>query len=141
MESTLLCATISGMFDPATLGAALTSLKTVIDLARNANDAQLAMRIQSELAILQGRLLDVQQQALALQTENQELKSTIAAFNDNQAFGDSLEFDRRGLYKRDGPNGPEYYCSACWDDNKKRVRVYGKIDIGTAICQFHGARY
>jgi hypothetical protein len=130
------------MFDPATFGAALTSLKAIIDLARNANDAQLAMRISSEVATIQGRLIDVQQQALALQAENQELKVTIQSFSDDKAFEESLEFDPRGLYKRDGTNGSEYYCSACWDSGKKRIRVYGKVEAtGTAICQFHGARY
>jgi hypothetical protein len=42
------------MFDPASIGAALTSTRTIIDLLRNANDAQLAMKISSEVANLRG---------------------------------------------------------------------------------------
>ena len=43
------------------MGAALTSLRSIMDLARGANDAQLALRISMEIADIQGRLLDVQQ--------------------------------------------------------------------------------
>ena len=65
------------MFDPASIGTALASAKTILDLARNANDAQLAIKISSEVANVQGKLIDVQQQALALQNENQKLRDEI----------------------------------------------------------------
>ena len=65
------------MFDPATISAALGSVKTILDVLRNANDAQLAMRILGELANVQGKLLDVQQQAIALQNENHGLREEI----------------------------------------------------------------
>ena len=56
------------MFDPASIVAALTSARNILDLAKNANDAHLAMKISSEVANVQGRLIDVQQQTLALQS-------------------------------------------------------------------------
>jgi regulator of replication initiation timing len=62
------------MFDPTTLGAALSSAKTILDLMKNAKDAQLAIKISSEIANLQGRLIDVQQQVFGLQEENQKLR-------------------------------------------------------------------
>lgn len=65
------------MLDSASIGAALASAKVILELLRNANDAQLAMKIGSEVANVQGRLLDVQQQALALQNENQDLRDEI----------------------------------------------------------------
>jgi hypothetical protein len=65
------------MFDLATINAALTSAKVILDLARNANDAQLAMKISTEVANVQGKLIDVQQQALALQDENQSLREEV----------------------------------------------------------------
>ena len=68
------------MFDAATLGAALTSLKAITDLLKNANDGQLAMRIGSELSALQSQLLEVQQQALALQAEHQRLRAENEKF-------------------------------------------------------------
>jgi hypothetical protein len=65
------------MFDPTSIGAALTSAKAILELLRNANDAQFAMKISTEIANVQGRLIDVQQQALTLQNENQGLREEI----------------------------------------------------------------
>src|ERR1035441_10682055 len=65
------------MFDPASIGGALSSAKVILDLLKNANDAQLAMKISTEVANVQGRLIDVQQQALALQNETQDLRDEI----------------------------------------------------------------
>jgi len=62
------------------ISAALGSLKTVYDLLKNANDAQLAMKISAEVANVQGRLLDVQQQTLAIQEDNQALRSELDKF-------------------------------------------------------------
>lgn len=46
--------------------AALGSVKTLWELARNAQDAQLTMKISAELGNIQGQLIDVQHQAIAL---------------------------------------------------------------------------
>jgi hypothetical protein len=129
------------MFDPASIGAALTSVKALYDLAKNANDAQLAMKISSEVANIQGRLIDVQQQTLALQTENQELKAKILSLSNDKDFRDSLEFDPAGIYKRTGPSGTELYCSECLDRDHKRVRLLGGAPgTGTPFCNVHGSR-
>ena len=69
------------MFDPASIGSALASAKAILDLLKNANDAQLAMKISSEVANLQGRLIDVRQQALTLQNEKQDLLDEIKQLN------------------------------------------------------------
>jgi hypothetical protein len=73
------------MFNSADIAAALGSAKVILDLARNANDAQLAMKISSEVANLQGKLIDVQQQALNLQGENQALRDEIRSLNEKLA--------------------------------------------------------
>jgi hypothetical protein len=65
------------MADLASISAALTSVKTMWDLARNLQDTHVAMQISSELGNIQGRLIDVQQQALAVQEENQRLRSEL----------------------------------------------------------------
>jgi hypothetical protein len=122
------------MFDPATMSAALTSIKALLDLARGANDAQLAMRISTEVANLQGKLIEVQQQALELQAENQRLRAEIASFNDDREFRATLVFHLDGSYRREGPQGEERYCSACLDDDGKRIRLVG------ATCHVHGFR-
>jgi hypothetical protein len=54
------------MADLISIIAAPGSVKTLWELARNAQDAQLAMKISAELGNIQGQLIDVQHQAIAL---------------------------------------------------------------------------
>jgi hypothetical protein len=49
------------MLDPTSIMAAVGSLKTILDLALNVKDAQIALRISTAVADAQGRLIDVQQ--------------------------------------------------------------------------------
>jgi hypothetical protein len=96
------------MFDPATMAAALTSLKTILDLAKGANNAQLSIRISSEVAGIQGKLLDVQQQALTLQQENAELKTELQQLKkDAVVFLDGgVNWEKRPGDRYDGPLCP-----------------------------------
>lgn len=59
------------------LPAAIASLKTILDLAKSAKDAQLAMKISREVAELQSKLIGVQQDALALLDENRKLRDEV----------------------------------------------------------------
>jgi hypothetical protein len=68
------------MLDLAGISGALASAKTILDLLKNANDAQLAIKISAEVANVQGQLIGVQQQTLAIQQENQELRSQLDKF-------------------------------------------------------------
>jgi hypothetical protein len=95
------------MFDPTGIGAALTSAKAILDLARNANDAQLAMKISSEVANVQGRLIDVQQQALTLQAENQQLRADVDRFR-SYVFHHSVNWRVLPDGSEDGP-----FCPVC----------------------------
>ena len=73
------------MADLASIGAALGSLKTIVELLKNAQDAQLAMKISVELGNIQGRLIDAQQQTLAVQNENQAQREEINQLKANLA--------------------------------------------------------
>jgi len=126
------------MFDPASITAALGSAKVILDLLRNANDAQLAVAISREVGQLQSQLLSVQQQALSLQNENQGLRDEIRqikqAVEDENSFqfthgvywktSDvlSLDQDEEGNRIRawywDGP-----FCPLCKDVHGKAMRL------------------
>lgn len=122
------------MFDTATIGAALTSAKVILELARNANDAQLAMRISVEIANLQGKLIDVQQQAMSLQEENQELRDEVRELR-RAAREESHFLFVQGVYwkqyeaivtdneetSRTQYEGP--FCPICKDADGKAVRL------------------
>lgn len=130
------------MFDMTAVSAALASIKALYDLVRNANDAQLAMRISGEIANIQGRLIDVQQQALALQEENYRLNEELAQLQRSIEEEKLLDF-KHGVYWRgysvltleedeegnriselrwEGP-----FCPLCKDVDGKAVRLK---DIG-----------
>jgi hypothetical protein len=95
------------MFDPSTMGAALASLKAIVDLVKNANDAQLTLRVSREVIEAQGKLFDAQQQALAVQSENQQLRAEIGKFR-SSVFHHSVNW-------RVLPDGPEDgpFCPIC----------------------------
>jgi hypothetical protein len=59
------------MADMTAIAGALTSIQTVLALLKNANDGHLAMQISAEIANVQSKLIDVQQQALTLLDSNQ----------------------------------------------------------------------
>jgi peptidoglycan hydrolase CwlO-like protein len=87
------------MIELTSIGGAITSARALWEIVKNANDAQLAMKISSELANLQGQLLDVQQQALALQRENEELRTEIKKIKQEAEESNGLQF-QHGVYRR-----------------------------------------
>ena len=111
------------MFDPVSMTAALTSLKSIIYLAKGANNAQLAMHISSEVAQIQERLIDVQQQVLGLQTENQQLRDTVRRMSEIAAFRAAVSFDGKVYWKRDCEKWDGPFCPVCLDDQSKIVRL------------------
>lgn len=106
------------MFDLATFGAAIASLKTIKDLAEAVNNAQLSFKIVDEVGQIQGRLLDVQQQAFALQRENASLREELQQLRKN-----ALVFLDGGVYWEKRPDGmcDGPLCPVCWGLNDKRL--------------------
>lgn len=74
------------------LNAAIASLNAILSLLKNAKDAQLAMSISREVANLQGKLIDVQQQAIGIQDENQRLRDEIRALKHAAEDEESFQF-------------------------------------------------
>jgi hypothetical protein len=149
------------MFDPASISAALGSVKVIFELLKNAKDAQLARKVSEELANVHERLIDVQQQVLDLQNENQGLRDQIRqmkrAIEDENSFQfmhgvywktrDVLtsDVDEEGnrikaLYW-DGP-----FCPLCKDVNGKAVRLKNighmqKSPNSLWQCEVHNTEY
>jgi hypothetical protein len=95
------------MADLASIAAALTSVRTIIDLVKNAKDAQLAMTISSELGNIQGKLIDVQQQTLTIQQENQQLRGELQKLRSSNHHH-SVMWRQRDDGTEDGP-----FCPIC----------------------------
>ena len=116
------------MFDPASIAAALGSAKAILDLAKNANDAQLAIKISTEVANVQGKLIDVQQQAMALQLENQQLRAEIDKFR-SYVQHHSVIWRLRPDGAEDGP-----FCPGCVGEGREmRLILRPHIDQTGAI--------
>jgi hypothetical protein len=95
------------MHDLASIYAALGSAKTIVELVKNANDAQLTVKVASEVLNLQGKLMDVQQQALEIQTDNQQLRAEIEKFR-SYVHHHSVTWRVRPDGTQDGP-----FCPIC----------------------------
>ena len=70
-------------------------------------------------------LLDAQQQALELQSENAELKKKIEELQDMRELEEKIIRHKSTFItiKRDNQEIP--YCSICWDTDKKTVQLQG----------------
>jgi hypothetical protein len=146
------------MIDMASINAAIASVNAIATLVKNTKDLQL----DSEVSNLLGKLIAVQQQALALQKENQDLSDEIKrmrrAAEDENSFqfmhGDywktsdvvTLEEDENGnritAVRWDGP-----FCPLCKDADNKAVRLKRTGQTGPRpgslewICEIHKTDY
>ena len=122
------------MFDLATIGAAVTSAKTIVDLLKNAQDGQLALKISSEVANIQSRLLAVQQQALDLQNDNLKLAEENRRLEQRLALKGSVVLDKglNWLEKEGERTGP--FCPGCWGDREKLIALQSGTNPGGWRC-------
>lgn len=107
------------MMDISAIGTALSSLKILYDLAKNANDASLATKISTAVADLQGRLLDVQIQSQGLLEENIRLKEQVSELQAALKKKQEMKFAKGAYYTVD--SGP--FCQHCWEGDQKAVRL------------------
>jgi hypothetical protein len=73
-------------------------------------------------------ILELQQTAIDLRRDNEQLRQEIASLKDQAALATRLEFRGNAywLKKTDGHvDGP--FCSRCWDSDKRLVRLH---DLG-----------
>ncbi len=95
------------MAELASIGAALSTVKTLWDLAKNVKDASVGMKITAELGNIQGQLIDVQQKAISIQQKNQELHDELQRYK-SFTFHHSVAWRRLPDSPQDGP-----FCPIC----------------------------
>jgi hypothetical protein len=151
------------MFDPASITAALGSVKAILDLLKSAKDVKLATQISSEVGTLQGKLIEVQQQTLLLQKENHDLRDEVRNMKRAAEEEQSFHFEH-GVYWKTSvgyAQDDEYeaihgtkpkevlwhgpFCPLCKDDKGKAVCLKDRGErIGTNwvwYCELHGTVY
>jgi hypothetical protein len=108
--------------DITVITGALTSIKTILDISKTLQDQKIVSAINSAVADVQVKLIEAQQQIMAVQDENRSLKETLAEVHDHKSlealvsFHDAAYWKKREDGKEDGP-----YCPSCWDLNRKLV--------------------
>jgi len=109
------------------LSGALTSLKTIIEIAKSVNNQQLNAAVLD----VQGKLIEVQQQSLTLQQENQSLRDELQGIKDTRDTASKLRFDGKVYWKEDDPEFP--FCPSvgmsigAWCVFKSGVRMPGAL--------------
>jgi len=93
--------------DGSSIIAALGGLKSIAEIVKTASDTKLALKINSEIADVQARLIEVQQQALELQGSNNTLRREIERSRAYRQH-DSVIWKLKGDYTEDGP-----FCPVC----------------------------
>lgn len=90
----------------------------ILDLNNIKEALQIAGKIEfyPQILEMQEKLLDQQKKISDLETENKSLKEKLE-------IQESLVFENNAYWidgndKKDGP-----YCSCCWDDHKKTIRM------------------
>ena len=113
----------TSVFDPASISAALGSVKTILELVKKASDTQLAFAISSEVANVQRQLIEVQQQAIALQQENQALREEREKSR-SYVQHHSVTGKKRADGTEDGP-----YCPTCIGEGREiRLVLWNQAD-------------
>jgi hypothetical protein len=95
------------MAELASIGAALSTVKTLWDLAKNVKDSNVGMKITAELGNIQGQLIEVQQKTISIQQKNQELRDELQRYK-SFTFHHSVAWRRLPDSPEDGP-----FCPIC----------------------------
>jgi len=106
--------------DPVSIGGAIASLKNIVDLVKNANDAQLSLKVSKEFMEVQGQLFDFQQKALAVQQRNYDLEGELRRYK-SFVFHHSVYWHSPPDKPEDGP-----FCPICFgEDREMRLILRG----------------
>lgn len=117
------------MADIASIGAALSSIKTATELAKLVKGSNVSLEkaeIKLQLAELISALADAKMELAEVQDLLREKDQTIKELIDKNDLENSIIFDapyywiEKGAL-RDGP-----YCPTCYDDKKKTIRLVEK---------------
>lgn len=107
-----------------TLGAALTSIKTLSDIADTISNAKVRQEFNGKIADLQGVVIAARQQMLTMQDKYEELlrenKQLKEQLKESEAPREKPSM-KWGCYQFEGEDG--LFCTACYDTKGKKHRT------------------
>lgn len=135
------------MPDIATIGAALSSIKTAIDIAKFLRESDLSLEkaeLKLKLADLLVSLADAKMELVEVQEELAQKDKQIAALASAFEAKDDLVRKGDGYYTKDahGEAVGKPFCLRCWEsDHKQRQLVRSPKDPRTYLCTSCGHQY
>jgi hypothetical protein len=123
--------------------AGMSALAAAANLTKTMRDAAKSGTIKPDEFVgrvgeIYDYIIDSKAALVDAQEEMLRLQAKIRAFDDDKEFKAGLEFHPKGYYRRKGPGGDEFYCSACLDLNNARSRLTGTARAFS--CDVHGYR-
>jgi Zn-dependent M16 (insulinase) family peptidase len=119
---------------PSTVAAmvtALSSVKKLLELAREVDDQKIKAEINAAIADVQQQLIDTQQQILTLQDENRTLRDETPSLRERIQLNEGVVFHDESYWKKESDgseSGP--YCPLCWGNSQKLIRPVLGYDVG-----------
>lgn len=135
------------MPDIATIGAALSSIKTATDIAKFLRESDLSVEkaeLKLKLADLLGSLADAKIELANVQEELAEKDKKIAELVSAFEVKDELIRNEDAYYAKDqqGEAVGKPYCLRCWEnDHKQRQLVRSAKDHRIKVCTSCGHQY
>ena len=87
-------------------------IKSIAKLVKKYNDLELMKRI-----------VDLETELLAIIEENNDIKRENTELKEAKAISESFVFEDNTYFRIEGGTRTGPYCSGCWDDKSKLVRL------------------
>lgn len=108
--------------DATAISAALGSLKTILEMMKGVSDLKLATAVNAEVVNIQAKLIDTQQQTLAIQEENRQLRLEVER-SKSYVHHHSVTWKKIHDTKEDGP-----FCPTCIGEGRE-MRLTPKPNV------------
>jgi hypothetical protein len=126
------------MLDFIAVTGALTAIKTISDIAKNINSAELTQ----EIIELQGSILEMQKEMFEMQAETLQLREENQGLRKSLKIQDDAEYEQDVYWKREGNDFSGPFCTVCLDKDRQWVRMTAGVPFPSRnakqySCQIH----
>ena len=125
------------MIDMTTISAAISSVSSGIEIAKAVKDSSNSLE-QAEIKLKMAELISVLADAKVafaeLQEELLERDKQIRRLKEKAELKDSMKFERPFYWKYDDDTKDGPYCSLCYDEREKLIRLQKSVNSPIFYC-------